>query len=98
VAWGGLLALAGLGIARDAIQTKRLRGSFPRWRHLPLCLVKDLFLLPAWIDALVSRSINWRGNRLLIGRLTRLRRNRVPRRVRRRMRRLQRLRARHDPS
>jgi ceramide glucosyltransferase len=95
LAWGGLLGLCGLGIARDAIQTRRLRGSFPRLRHLPLSLVKDLFLLPVWIDALFNRGIQWRGNRFLIGRLTRLRRTRAPRRVRRRVRRLRRLRARH---
>jgi ceramide glucosyltransferase len=95
IAWGGLLALTGLGLARDALQSRRLRGRFPRWQHLPLSLVKDLFLLPLWIDALFSRGITWRGNRFLIGRLTRLRRTRVPRHVRRRVRRLRRLRARH---
>jgi ceramide glucosyltransferase len=96
IAWGGLCALGGLGIARDAIQTRRLRGHFPRWRHLPLSLVKDLFLLPVWFDALFSRGLRWRGNRFVIGRLTRLHRPGIPRHVRRRVRRLRRLRARHD--
>lgn len=71
--WWGLLALWALTILRDAVQTRWLRGSFPRLRHLPLCLVKDLFLLPVWLDALVDQRINWRGHRFLIGRYTRLR-------------------------
>lgn len=96
LAWGGLLALGALGIARDALQSWRLRGSAPRLRDWPLSLVKDLFLMPLWLDALVSRGIMWRGNRFLIGRLTRLRRARVPLQVRRRVRRLRRLRSRHD--
>ncbi len=95
-AWGGLALLGGLGMLRDAVQTKRLRGSFPRWRHLPLSFVKDLFLFPLWCDALVNRRINWRGHRLTVGRLTRLRRARTPRDVRRRVRRLRRLRDQHS--
>lgn len=90
IAWGGLAGLFALGIVRDALQTKRLRGSFPAARALPLSIVKDLFLLPAWLDALFNRRIQWRGHRLVIGRLTRLRRTRIPRGVRRRMRRFRR--------
>jgi ceramide glucosyltransferase len=96
IAWGGLLVLGGLGIARDAVQTRWLRGSFPRLRHLPLSLVKDLLLLPVWLDALFNRRVQWRGHRFLIGRFTRLRRARVPRRVRQRVRRVRKLRARQD--
>jgi ceramide glucosyltransferase len=92
VAWGGLLVLAGLGIARDALQTKLLRGSFPRARHLALSPVKDLFLLPIWVDALVNRHVYWRGNRFFIGRFTRLRGTRTPLRVHRRVLRVRRLR------
>ena len=95
VAWGGLLVLAGLGMLRDAVQARRLRGSFPRLRHLLLSPVKDLFLLPVWFDALVNRRIDWRGHRLLVGPFTRLRLARVPRTVRRRVRRVRRLRFRH---
>lgn len=87
IAWGGLLALTGLGIARDALQTYWLRGSFPKARHLPLCLVKDLVLLPVWLDAAFDRRVMWRGHRLLVGRFTRLRLVRVPLVVRRRVRR-----------
>ncbi len=46
IAWGGLVVLVGLGMVRDAIQTRWLRGSFPRFRHLLLSPIKDLFLLP----------------------------------------------------
>ena len=95
VAWGGLLVLVGLGMLRDAVQTRWLRGSFPRLRHLLLSPVKDLFLLPVWFDALVNRRIDWRGNRFLVGPFTRLRLARVPRTVRRRVRRVRRLRFRH---
>jgi ceramide glucosyltransferase len=95
LAWGGLLVLLGLGMARDAIQSRRLRGTFPRLRHLLLSPVKDLFLLPVWFDALVNRRIHWRGHQFLVGNFTRLRAARVPRSVRRRVRRVRRLRLRH---
>lgn len=98
VAWCGFMVLAGLGIARDAFQTKLLRGSFPKLRHLALSPVKDLFLLPVWADALVNRRIYWRGNRFFIGRFTRLRGTRAPLRVRRRVRRVRRLRTQHGLS
>ena len=94
IAWGGLLVLVGLGVFRDAFQTRWLRGTFPRLRHLLLSPVKDLFLLPIWFDALVDQRVNWRGNRYRIGRFTRLRSTRVPRTVRRRTRRIRRLRSR----
>jgi ceramide glucosyltransferase len=95
VAWGGLLVLFGLGMIRDAVQTRWLRGSFPRPVHLLLSPVKDLFLLPVWFDALVNRRIDWRGHRFLVGPFTRLRLARAPRTVRRRVRRVRRLRYRH---
>ncbi|WP_422930388.1 ceramide glucosyltransferase [Singulisphaera sp. PoT] len=92
LAWGGLLVLVGLGFFRDAVQTKRLRGTFPKLRHLLLSPLKDLFLLPVWFDALVNKRVHWRGHRFLVGRFTRLRLARVPRTVRRRVRRVRRLR------
>jgi len=92
IAWGGLLFLVSLGMARDAIQTQRLRGSFPKLRHLLFSPVKDILLLPVWFDAIVNRRVLWRGHRFLIGRMTRLRLARVPRQVRWRMRRVRKLR------
>lgn len=95
-AWGGLLVLVGLGVTRDALQARRLRGEFPRFRHLLLSPVKDLFLLPVWFDALLNRRIDWRGHRFVIGRFTRLRQVGVSRSVRRRVRRARRHRSRPD--
>ena len=92
--WVGLFGLASLGVARDVIQTARLRGSVPKLKYWPLSLVKDLFLLPVWVDALFDRRIHWRGHSFLIGHYTRLRSTPVPARVRRRVRRL---RLRHRP-
>ncbi|MFI5457118.1 MAG: ceramide glucosyltransferase [Isosphaerales bacterium] len=97
IAWGGLLFLVSLGMVRDAIQTRRLRGSFPKLRHLLFSPIKDILLLPVWFDAVVSRRVLWRGHRFLMGRMTRLRLAPVPRRVRRRMRRVRKLRA-QDPD
>ena len=96
LAWGGLLVLVGLGMIRDAVQAKRLRGTFPSLRHLLLSPVKDLFLLPVWLDALLNRRIHWRGHQFLVGNFTRLRSARVPLSVRRRVRRVRRLRSQHD--
>ena len=93
IAWGGLLLLVGLGMVRDAIQTRRLRGTFPKLRHLLYSPVKDILLLPVWFDAIMNRRVNWRGHRFLVGRMTRLRLARVPRQVRRRVRRVRRFRA-----
>lgn len=95
VAWGGLLVLVGLGMIRDAVQARRIRGTFPKFRHLLLSPMKDLFLMPVWFDALVNRRIHWRGHQFLVGNFTRLRSARVPRSVRRRVRRVRRLRAQH---
>jgi len=96
IAWGGLGVMLGLAVLRDALQAKWLRGSFPSLRSLPLSWVKDLFLLPVWVDALVDRRVKWRGHRLIIGRFTRLRRERVARDVKRRVRRARKSRAKHE--
>jgi ceramide glucosyltransferase len=88
IAWGGLVVLVGLGMARDAFQTYWLRGSVLKLRHLMLSPLKDLLLLPIWFDAMVNQRVQWRGHRFLVGRYTRLRVARVPRSVRRRVRRV----------
>jgi ceramide glucosyltransferase len=92
LAWGGLLLLIGLGMVRDAIQARRLRGTFPKPRHLLYSPVKDILMLPLWFDAIMNRRVLWRGHRFLIGRMTRLRLARVPRQVRRRVWRVRRFR------
>jgi ceramide glucosyltransferase len=88
IAWGGMLGLIGLGMVRDAFQSRWLRGSFPKLRHLLYSPVKDILLLSVWFDAIFNRRVRWRGHRFLIGRMTRLRQARVPRQVRRRVRRV----------
>jgi ceramide glucosyltransferase len=93
IAWGGLLCLVGLGMVRDAVQTRHLRGRFPELRKLLFSPAKDLLLLPLWFDALVNTRVQWRGHRFHVGTLTRLRVARVPRDVRRRVRRVRRYRA-----
>ena len=98
IAWGGLFGLIGLGVARDALHAKWLRGSYPKLRHLALSPLKDLFLLPVWFDALVNRRVQWRGHRFLVGRYTRLRLARVPRSVRRRVRHIRKIRLQHGQN
>jgi ceramide glucosyltransferase len=95
IAWGGLAGLFGLGIARDAVQSRWLSGRFPRLRELIFSPIKDVLLLPLWFDAMVNSRVQWRGHRFRVGRLTRLREARVSRDVRRRVRRARRYRARH---
>jgi ceramide glucosyltransferase len=100
IAWGGLLGLVGLGMIRDAVQTRWLRGSFPKVRHLLYSPIKDILLLSVWFDAIFNRRVRWRGHSFLVGRMTRLRQARVPRQVRRRVRRVRQLRHRQgmNPS
>jgi ceramide glucosyltransferase len=95
IAWGGLMMLVGLGMLRDAFQTRWLRGSFPKMRHLLYSPVKDILLLSVWFDAIFNRRVRWRGHSFLIGRMTRLREARAPRQVRRRVRRVRQFRHQH---
>ncbi|WP_165226299.1 glycosyltransferase [Aquisphaera insulae] len=99
IAWGGLAVLVGLGIFRDAVQTRWLTGKFPMLRYLLFSPLKDVLLLPLWFDAVVNSRVQWRGHRFRVGRLTRLRESRASREVRRRLRRARRFRSRHgDPA
>ena len=95
IAWGGLVLLLGLGMVRDLVQTRRLRGTYPRLRHLVYSPVKDILLLPVWFNAIMNRRVNWRGHRFLVGRMTRLRLARIPRQVRNRVWRVRRFRSQH---
>ena len=95
IAWGGLVGLVGIGMARDALQTRWLSGRFPELRKLLFSPIKDVLLLPLWFDAIVNSRVQWRGHRFHVGRLTRLRQARVPRDVRRRVRRVRKYRTQH---
>ena len=92
ISLAGCAGLTVLGICRDAVGSRWLRGSWPRWNHLALSPLKDLFMLPIWFDAMVNRRISWRGHRLIVGRFTRVRSERVSLAARRRLRRIQRVR------
>lgn len=94
IAWGGLAGLVGLGMVRDAVQTRWLAGRYPRFRKLLFSPLKDFLLLPLWFDAMVNSRVHWRGHRFRVGRLTRLREARASRDVRRRVRRVRKLRSR----
>lgn len=94
IAWGGLALLVGLGMLRDAVQSKWLRGEFPRLRHLFFSPAKDILLLGVWFDAIVNRRVRWRGHSFLVGRMTRLRHAPITRQVRRRVRRVRQIRQR----
>ena len=98
IAWGGLAGLVGLGMARDALQTRWLSGRFPAVRNLLFSPIKDILLLPLWFDAMVNSRVQWRGHRFRVGRLTRLREARVSRDVRRRVRRARKFRAQHGTA
>jgi ceramide glucosyltransferase len=98
IAWGGLAGLVGLGMARDALQSRMLSGHLPALRQLLFSPIKDFLLLPLWFDAMVNSRVQWRGHRFHVGRLTRLREARVSRDVRRRVRRVRKLRTRRGAT
>ena len=93
VAWNGLLFLVGLGMLRDAVQTRRLRGSFPQLKHLLYSPVKDILLLPVWLDAVFNRRGAMARPPIPDRAHDAARRARVPRRVRRRVSRVNKFRA-----
>ncbi len=98
VGWFALVGLVALGMMRDAVQAKRLRGHIPSLKFLMLSPIKDLFLLPIWFDALFDRRVHWRGNRFSIGKFTRLHRVGISRTVRRRVRSVRRARSKSQRS
>ena len=69
------LALAGVVIAKpffEAVALRRLRGERMAARHLALSPLKDLLVAAVWPYALLSRSVEWRGVRMHIGRGSRV--------------------------
>jgi ceramide glucosyltransferase len=69
------LALAGIFAAKpffDGLAVRRLRGTPMAVRHLLLTPVKDLLVAAVWPYALLSRSVEWRGVRMHIGRGSRV--------------------------
>jgi ceramide glucosyltransferase len=66
-----ILPACGLGIAlkfrADRLLWKRMRGEDAPLKAMLLALPKDLLVLGLWAIATVRRTIDWRGNVLLVG-------------------------------
>lgn len=67
------VAIAAVKMASDGWLVRRTRGTPMRLRHLMLAPVKDVLMGAMWPYAAVSRSIEWRGAKLRIGKMSRLR-------------------------
>lgn len=66
---GGLLVVSKALLDRLAIRMTREPVA---WRYAWLSVVKDLMLLPLWVNAIFSRTVVWRGRRLRFGKNTQL--------------------------
>jgi ceramide glucosyltransferase len=42
------------------------------WKTALLLPLKDLLMLPIWVTGLFRRTVNWRGNKMLVGEGSRL--------------------------
>lgn len=75
VAGHPLVALAAITgkIASDALLARRLLGRWPRVTDLALVPVKDLLVAVIWVLSGLRRTVEWRGQRLVVGRGTVLR-------------------------
>jgi hypothetical protein len=66
-----ILPACGLGVAlkfrADRLLWKRMRGEDAPLKAMLLALPKDLLVLGLWAIATVRRTIDWRGNVLLVG-------------------------------
>lgn len=60
-------------ILLDLFLVRRTRGEDLPVRYALLSPVKDLMMLPMWLFAVFSRSVEWRGRRLRLGRMSYLR-------------------------
>ena len=56
----------------DCVAAQGLRGGPFPWRLIPFVPLKDLLASASWGHGLVSSTVNWRGNRLLVLEDTRL--------------------------
>jgi len=56
----------------DCVAVQCLRGGKFPWRLIPFVPLKDLLASASWGHGLVSSTVNWRGNRLLVQENTRL--------------------------
>jgi ceramide glucosyltransferase len=59
-------------LALDVFVMRRTRGHGMHFRHLALAPIKDLLMAAVWPYSAVSRSVEWRGVRLKVGRMSKL--------------------------
>jgi len=62
-----VVALLFVKVLGDALQIRKLRGSFPALEDLALVPVKDLLMIVGWALSLVKTTVEWRGNAMRIG-------------------------------
>ncbi len=66
------LGVALCKVAVDLATVRALRPQPLTWDAVPAVFAKDALLFAAWVYALFSRTVSWRGTRLRVGRGTRL--------------------------
>ncbi|MAQ18823.1 MAG: hypothetical protein CMN30_29005 [Sandaracinus sp.] len=69
-----MLAAVAVVVAKglaDQVALRLVRAPM-KWRYALLSPVKDLLLLPLWVNAVFGRTVVWRGRRLRFGKETRL--------------------------
>jgi ceramide glucosyltransferase len=62
----------GLKALVDCVAAQGLRGGPFPWRLIPFVPLKDLLASASWAHGLVISTVNWRGNRLLVQKDTKL--------------------------
>lgn len=69
-----VLAFAAVVVAKIAVDQAALRQVRAplSWRYLWLTPLKDLLLLPLWLNATFSRTVVWRGRKITFGKETRI--------------------------
>ena len=66
-ALGAAAGVAGVKLVHDVTIFRALRPGQPLpWALLPAVLLKDALLFVAWLNGLVSRTVNWRGHALRV--------------------------------
>lgn len=68
----GFIALVIVKAWRDATIVRRTRGAPMKLRHIAIAPLKDIVMGAIWPYAAVSRSVEWRGARLRLGRDSKL--------------------------
>lgn len=64
--------IVAIKVALDVFVLRKTRGHGLRLRHLALAPIKDLLMAAVWPYSAVSRSVEWRGVKLKVGRMSKL--------------------------